>query len=322
MLKNPFYAGVVQSKGVIYPGSHTPVVTMAQFESVQRLLSRPTSGPKRYSFPFTGLINCGACGLIVTAEHKRKPSGRRYVYYHCSHNNRGGPKCRQGSVEQSDLKHQLRAFITRLALHPKIEPWVWDRLDRAAAEDRELERVARASVVASVEQIDIELKELIGLRLRGVIGDDELVLKRNELQVQRSKLEEKASQQGPAASLFEPARKLVAFSVLAADLFETGDDDDLRLLVKTASSNRTLTDKTVSIQAAKPFVEIRDFLACLTRRGRSDADRTLPKSCVQDLRVRARALNETLLSDEYSEVLQRVTSLLERHEVRKRARAA
>lgn len=42
MFCNPFYCGLYQWAGTIYQGSHTPMVTVAEFERVQKLLARPS----------------------------------------------------------------------------------------------------------------------------------------------------------------------------------------------------------------------------------------------------------------------------------------
>lgn len=41
ILKNPFYAGVIEWEGKTYPGKHEAMVTLAEFERAQELLGRP-----------------------------------------------------------------------------------------------------------------------------------------------------------------------------------------------------------------------------------------------------------------------------------------
>lgn len=35
-------------------------------------------------FPYIGLFKCSVCGCSYTAERKVKPSGKEYIYYHCT----------------------------------------------------------------------------------------------------------------------------------------------------------------------------------------------------------------------------------------------
>ena len=96
---NPFYAGIIVWNGQTYPGKHEPVVNLDEFKRVQKLIERPgRSRPQRQVFAFTGMIHCGACGLMVTAEQKVNRFGSRYTYYHCT-KRRLVPLCRQPSIE-------------------------------------------------------------------------------------------------------------------------------------------------------------------------------------------------------------------------------
>ena len=71
-------------------GAHPPMVSGDEFARVQRLLGREGHPqPQKLEWAFTGLIRCGLCGSLVTAERKvkrYKGSGltREYSYYHCA----------------------------------------------------------------------------------------------------------------------------------------------------------------------------------------------------------------------------------------------
>jgi hypothetical protein len=103
--------------GTLYPGKHEPLITLGEFDALQKWLGRPgTAKSKRYSFPFTGIIRCGACGLMVTAEHKVNRYGSRYIYYHCTKRNTG-VRCPEPSIEARHLEEQIhRHSLLRLLL--------------------------------------------------------------------------------------------------------------------------------------------------------------------------------------------------------------
>lgn len=49
------------------------MITEEEFDRVQKLLGRKgRPRPKRHRFAFTGLMNCGTCGAMITAEEKIK----------------------------------------------------------------------------------------------------------------------------------------------------------------------------------------------------------------------------------------------------------
>lgn len=116
MFRNPFYYGMIRYGGEYYPGSHTPMVSKAEFDRVQELMqNRGNPKPKRYSFTYRGLLNCGECGAAVTAEHKTNHSGYHYIYYHCTRR-KAGVRCRQRSIEEKRLEVQLRSYLSTLAI--------------------------------------------------------------------------------------------------------------------------------------------------------------------------------------------------------------
>ena len=217
-------------------------------------MARPgTTRPQNHTFAYTGLIRCGACGLIVTAEHKRKLSGRRYVYYHCS-KSRLGARCPEPYVEVSMLERQIKAFLRSLDVHPDIDAWVIDAVARDAASAKEAKELQRASLARAVEAVAAELRELTGLRLRTLLTDEEFIAERRRLQQEELRLTEKLAGGQNGRDPFEPVRDLIMFSKQAVDWFERGDDDAKRRIVKTAYSNPTLKAKILSVEAAKPFI--------------------------------------------------------------------
>jgi site-specific DNA recombinase len=272
ILTRPFYAGLVRHNGALYQGRHEPVVSLSEFEQVQRILSRPSAPkPGRHRFAYTGLIRCGNCGLAVTAEHKVNRHGSRYLYYHCTRRNLGA-RCRDPSVEVKDLEHQIRAFLGRVMLHPEIEPWVWEALalDADAQADQEAARLC--SLRVSLEGVETELRELTGLRTRQLIDDAEFMATRAKLQTETARLRRKLDEAPQQSDRFEPGRDIASFSILALDWFDRGNDDDRRLIVATVGSNPSLKSKILSIEAAKPFIEAAEIVECLTVRRRRDSN--------------------------------------------------
>lgn len=98
------------------------------------------------------------------------------------------------------------------------------------------------------------MRELTGLRIRGLLTDVEFVAERERLQQEEHRLWAMAQGTDPGGASIEPVQDLISFCVQAADWFEQGDGDTRRLILKTVSSNPTLKGKILSIQAAKPFL--------------------------------------------------------------------
>lgn len=118
MLLNPFYYGEFQypannADARWYKGAHKPLVSRELWDEVQQ--SRGTIkgvwGSKQ--FAFRGLITCGQCGAMFTAQEKFKKlkSGEynRHVYYSCT--KRIDPNCQEKYINEKDLCILLQAFV-------------------------------------------------------------------------------------------------------------------------------------------------------------------------------------------------------------------
>lgn len=269
ILTNPFYAGVITWNGATYEGRHEPVVSLDEFEAVQSTLRRPgREKPKRHRFAYTGLIRCGRCGLMVTAEHKTNRHGSRYTYYHCT-KRMIGPRCPERSVELKALEAQFAGFVGDHIIEPTINEWLEVQLALEADGAREQDDARARSLEQSLASVRAELRELTGLRTRALIGDEEFIADRERLQGEAVRLSTKLAE-GKRGDRFEPVRELISFSTLALIWFLDGEDEDRRLIIETAGSNPTLAAQKLNIDAAKPFVRLDDLVDRLRVRGDLD----------------------------------------------------
>ncbi|MBA7602238.1 hypothetical protein ES703_09324 [subsurface metagenome] len=174
---NPFYYGWFEypkKSGNWYKGSHEPMIAAQEYDNVQILLGRKgRPRPKTHNFAFAGLIRCGQCGAMVTAEEKnqiicsvckhkfsfnnrlecpkcktpvekmKNPTTRKYVYYHCT--KRKTPKCTQGSIEVKKLEKQIDEYLSRIHISEGFKNWAIKYLK----EGNEKEIASRETILGS-----------------------------------------------------------------------------------------------------------------------------------------------------------------------------
>ena len=252
---NPFYAGILEWEGKHHPGKHEPIVTLAEFERVQRILGKDDRPrPKTRAFAYTGLIKCGECGLSVTAEEKVNRHGYHYTYYHCT-KSRLNSRCPQRSIEVEELELQILRFLHKLSIPDRIHAWALARLNAAFAKTRADSEMQRLSLEKAIAANQRETDNLTSLRLRDLITDSEFVIKRQNLQLEHLKLKENLQNSAKVGTAFEPAELIIKFSNRAISWFNEGDVQTKRLILEIGSSNLMLRDKKLLVEAAKPFSE-------------------------------------------------------------------
>lgn len=82
---NPFYYGWFEygRPRQLHKGSHEPMITEEEFDLVQKLLGKEGKPrPKEHRFAFTGIMRCGNCGAMITAEEKIKHQKNGNVHHY------------------------------------------------------------------------------------------------------------------------------------------------------------------------------------------------------------------------------------------------
>lgn len=255
MLHNPFYAGYFMWNGSLHRGKQEPMITLEEWRHLQSILGRPgEKKTQKYYFPYTGMMRCGVCGLMVTAEHKVNKYGSQYVYYHCTKRN-SGERCKQPSVEAKKLEREMAKFLERL----KVDTHIHDIATCQASETAETEEPAdKAATIQTlqntIDEIGEQIETLTDLRVRSLLDDAEFMKRRQKLLTDQAGLRERLEKVEGKHSWFESSELLISFSNHAVSWFLRGAPEVKRLIMETVGSNYTLTNKKLNGDTAKPFV--------------------------------------------------------------------
>ncbi len=296
-LTDPFYYGEFEypiGSGIWRQGKHEPMITRDEFDKVQRLLGRKgRPRPRTRSFDYTGLLECGECHAMITAEEKfqiicpncklkfasqnknacpncktlieemKNPTLLHYIYYHCTR--RKDPNCTQKSIRVEDLENELDKTLSRVQISERFKDWAIKYLNELNDKEFEENVTVLRSLQSANEDIETRLNNLLKLKISPQNADSELLSdedyrkEKERLSSEKRKISEKLGGNNYQAEHWrETAEKTFDFACHARYWFANGDRQTKREILAGIGSNLELFNKTVRVNLGKPlqFIEL------------------------------------------------------------------
>lgn len=266
LLGNVFYTGMFEWAGSLYPGKHTPMITVEEYDHVQLLLGRKGKARlQHHQFAYTGLIRCDACACMITASEKRKhikSTGEQklFTYYHCSRKNKH-IRCNNAPISLSQLENIVGEELAKYTIIPEFLDWALaileEQKDKAVADESE----SKAHIQAELEAAQTELDNLIRMRYRELIDDTNFIRQRDILQRTITKLEIQSSEKPVvknAVAITELTKSAFRFATYAGAHFVIGSLATKKAIVSSFGSNYVLKDKKLLFEASvwlKPITD-------------------------------------------------------------------
>jgi site-specific DNA recombinase len=246
MFSNVFYAGYFVEKGEIHQGAHEPMVTLREFQRVQQLLGREHHiQPQKRQFAYTGMIHCTRCGGQVTAQVTTKKSGKTYTYYFCQNLKR---TCRKAGVREEQLEHQIDELLAQMTTLPEFNRWGEQTLGDWRKAERAVEHAAYNQALATLSSIDGQLDNLLTLKVKELITDEEYVERKTKLLNERILLRRETEETETAADQARQAvENVLIFAGNVRGWFACGDSAIRRAIAHALASNVAFTEGKVGI---------------------------------------------------------------------------
>ncbi len=295
IFSNPFYYGWYEypkRSGNWYKGNHEPIISQEEYEKVQILLGRKGKPRnKRHNFSFTGLIRCGECGAMVTAEEKnqiicpeckfkfssnnrfecpkcctpiekmRRPTILHYVYYRCT--KKINPNCLQKSIEVKELEKQINQYLDNVHISEEFKNWAIQYLQEENKKEISSIKNIFTSQKKAYDNCVKKLENLFQLKISplnsngNLLSDEEYAKQKTELMKEKTRFEEILSDtNGRIDKWFETGEKTFNFVRCAQYWFKDGTLLEKAQILKALGSNLILKDKKLIIELKIPFTEI------------------------------------------------------------------
>lgn len=288
ILTEPFYYGYFYWNGELIKGKHQTMIKAKEYDTVQSLLGRKgTPRLKHRDFAFTGLIRCGECDSMITAEEKRQircsacrfkfsylhcndcpkcntkidsmksPALRHYVYYRCSKKKKRS--CSQRYITLEELEKQIDQRLASIQISPEFRDWalgiVKDHQNKTEQES------ISDSLMKSYKSVEARLSNLLNLKLSplnadgGLLTDKEYAHQKALLIREKQQIEESMGHQEQSFDEWiKICKKAFNFAVYARCWFVEGDSEVKKAIISTLGSNQTLMNQKVLINQANPLL--------------------------------------------------------------------
>ncbi len=263
IFRSIFYAGIIEYYGTQYEGKHEPMITLEEYDRVQMLLGRKgRPRPQKHEFAFTGVIRCGECGCLYTAETKKKfikSTGeiKEYTYYHCTRRKKSVNCSQRKVIKNNDLELQIEKEIEKYTILPEFLHWALEGLNKK--NDTEIEDRTNVYEMQHKTLVETqkELDELTKMRYRLLI-DDEQFLKEKKLLISKinqlkGKLRETEARAERCLDLNE---RTFNFATYARKAFLMGGLELKKEILMTLGKTPIIKDKRLFIEANEWFVRI------------------------------------------------------------------
>jgi DNA invertase Pin-like site-specific DNA recombinase len=239
MLKNPFYYGVFKFNGEIYQGSHEPIISKKLFDSVQQVMNNrgKKKRKRKHEFAFSGLMRCGNCGCLITAETQKG-----HNYYRCTKKKQ---KCEEKYLREENLVEQMKGIIQKVSLP---DDWVNNMLaeiDKEKEQAREETKVFVQNLQEEKSEVEQKMDKLLDLFIDGKgITPEEYQTKKQKMLNEKLDIEQKIKDfEQMGNNWLEPMRKMIFEAKQAKILLSQGDNQQILTFLKNVGSNFILKDK-------------------------------------------------------------------------------
>jgi site-specific DNA recombinase len=250
ILKNPFYKGEMRYKSKLYPHKYDCIINKDLFERVQRVFDGYKIKPTSYAglpYVYRGLINCSECGCRITFEKKKN----KYIYGHCTQK-----KGHHGAVYVNEdvLTEQLKKTIERITMPEEAFEFVRSELSKSIEDEVKNRENNIATTEAEIKKYDNRIERVYEDFIDGKIPQDLYNKKFSQYtEAKQTLMNARKKFELVGKDRFKDVSYLLDLSRKAHTLFENGNFNQKRELIKMLGSNLELEGKELRWELKKPY---------------------------------------------------------------------
>ncbi len=258
MLRNPFYYGRFNWSGKIWDGNHQPMISKEEFVLAQEILSGRSKFDKtrKHIFAFTGLIRCGECGGMITAEKKVKKQKNgnvhHYTFYRCS--KRKGIPCSQKCVRGEELVRQISDIVKNIEIPKEFTEWALEVIRT----NEKKESLTRDLILNQHQQRYSaclgKLDRVKEMRINGELSAEEYNKEKEKILTEKDGVQKLINElNSDVNENIVRLEKKLEIAETAQEKINSSDEETQRNVLENLGSNFILKDKILTLDLEEIF---------------------------------------------------------------------
>lgn len=258
MLNNPFYYGVMRSKGQLVKHVYEPIITKELWDKCQEVRIGANKKPFKYSdlpFLYRGLITCANSGRICTCELKK----RQFEYIVCYTTDK-----KRKYVPASEVTEQITRILKTISIPQQQIDQFKEHLKQSKKSEIEYRNQELGVLHGSLTKAATRLDKLINMYIDGDIEKEIYELKKTELEQTKTQLEEKIKMHSAADNSFNGLiSELIEITRNFANIFSFSRNIELkRHLLKLVFRTLEINEGNLGYALSFPFSEMQNLSTC------------------------------------------------------------
>ena len=243
MLQNPIYYGLIRFNGELYKGVHEPIISKKLFDLVAEVMSNrgKKQRQRKHEFIFSGLIRCGGCGCLITAETQKG-----HNYYRCT---KKKGNCPEKYLREEELIDQIKTKIQKVSLPKDWVKKMLNELDKETNQANSQSQPLIQNLLSQKTEINRKLDDLLNLRLDSLIDNQQYLTKKNLFINQQTGIEQDLKDfESKGNNWLELMKEMILSASQAKMLLKKNNPYEFRSFLKNIGSNFVLKDKNFGFQ--------------------------------------------------------------------------
>ena len=259
LLHNKFYCGYFTDNDVTYEHIYERLISVETFEKIQRILDKKNKKSPQanknnsHVYILSNLIKC-KCGCQLTCFEVAKNNGNKYRYLFCSHSSTTTP-CNVKQVSERVLLDQIKEeVLSNLHVDPEILKIYKPAIKREI--QQEISNSKNELNLLQKQKQDIETEKTKALKslINEVITREEYEIIKEDLDAQRTQIEEKLAQVNTSEEHVETIiKRTMKLLSSGLDAFESLKVTEKNQFLKILLYNCEYDGEKLRISAKKPF---------------------------------------------------------------------